>query len=209
LFDDTRAEIARMERLAADLLTLARSDTGELELMTAPIGLGEVAADVVRRIAPLAQSADLQLTVVGADVDAVVEADPDRLQQILLILIDNAIKHTASGGRVDVRVERDGSDFGVMRVVDTGAGIAPEHLPRIFDRFYRVDTARSRLAGGTGLGLSIAKMLVDAHNGELSLTSKLGVGTTVTIRLPLANHAARRGGRLGELAAHLAPAQRR
>jgi signal transduction histidine kinase len=96
-----------------------------------------------------------------------------------------------------------------MRVVDTGAVIAPEHLPRIFDRFYRVDTARSRLAGGTGLGLSIAKMLVDAHNGELSLTSKLGVGTTVTIRLPLANHAARRGGRLGELAAHLAPAQRR
>jgi signal transduction histidine kinase len=209
LFDDTRAEIARMERLAADLLTLARSDTGELELMTAPIELGEVATDVVRRTAPLAQSAQVQLTAVGTDVEAIVEADPDRLQQVLLILIDNAIKHTAAGGRVDVHVERDGSSFGVLRIVDTGAGIAPEHLPRIFDRFYRVDTARSRMAGGTGLGLSIARMLVHAHGGELSLSSTLGVGTAVTVRLPLADHTARLGGRLADLAAHLAPVQRR
>ena len=211
LFDDTRAEIARMERLAADLLTLARSDTGELELMTAPIELGEVATDVVRRTAPLAQAHDVQLTVHGADVEAVVEADPDRLQQVLLILIDNAIKHTPSGGKVEVRVERDGASHGLLRVADTGSGIAPEHLPRIFDRFYRVDTARSRAAGGTGLGLAIARMLVSAHHGELSLTSKLGAGTTVTIRLPLADRAARIGGRLGDLAAraHLASAQRR
>ena len=131
-----------------------------------------------------------------------VEADPDRLQQVLLILIDNAIKHTPAGGRVDVRVERDGG-FGVLRVVDTGSGIAPEHLPRIFDRFYRVDTARSRLGGGTGLGLSIARMLINAHGGELSLTSNLGIGTNVTIRLPLIDRAARIGGRLGDLAAHL------
>jgi signal transduction histidine kinase len=202
LFDDTRAEIARMERLAADLLTLARSDTGELELMTAPLELGEVATDVVRRTAPLAASHDVLLAVQGADSEAVVEADPDRLQQVLLILIDNAIKHTGASGRVDVRVERDGS-FGILRVVDTGSGIAPEHLPRIFDRFYRVDTARSRLGGGTGLGLSIARMLVNAHGGELSLTSNLGVGTSVTIRLPLIDRAARIGGRLGDLAAHL------
>jgi two-component system, OmpR family, sensor histidine kinase CiaH len=209
LFDDMRAEIVRMERLAADLLTLARSDSGELELMTAPIGLGDVAADVVRRTAPLAQSKDVQLTVHGADVDAVVEADPDRLQQVLLILIDNSIKHTPPGGRVEVRAERDGTSFGLLRVVDTGTGIAAEHLPRIFDRFYRVDTARSRQQGGTGLGLAIARMLVTAHGGELSLTSKLGGGTTVTVRLPLVDHAARIGGRLADLAAHLAPAQRR
>ncbi|HEY3058362.1 MAG TPA: ATP-binding protein [Chloroflexota bacterium] len=209
LFDDTRAEIARMERLAADLLTLARSDTGELELMTAPIELGEVATDVVRRTAPFAHSAEVALTVVGADVEAIVEADPDRLQQVLLILIDNAIKHTAPGGNVEVKVERDGTSHGVLRVADTGAGIAPEHLPRIFDRFYRVDTARSRMAGGTGLGLAIARMLVNAHGGELSLSSKLGVGTTATIRLPLADRAAHIGGRLSDLAAHLAPAQRR
>lgn len=209
LFDDMRAEIARMERLALDLLTLARSDTGDLELMTAPIALGELAADVVRRTAPLAQSRDVQLTVHGADVDAVVEADPDRLQQVLLILIDNSIKHTPPDGRVEVRVERDGSSFGLLRVVDTGTGIAPEHLPRIFDRFYRVDTARSRQQGGTGLGLAIARMLITAHGGELSLTSKLGGGTTATVRLPLVDHAARIGGRLADLAAHLAPAQRR
>jgi signal transduction histidine kinase len=205
LFDDTRAEIARMERLAADLLTLARSDTGELELMTAPIGLGEVASDVVRRTAPLAQSADVQLTAVGTDIEAIVEADPDRLQQVLLILIDNAIKHTPAGGHVEVRVERDGAAHGLLRVTDTGSGIAPEHLPRIFDRFYRVDTARSRMRGGTGLGLAIARMLVNAHGGELSLTSKLGVGTTATVRLSLVDHPARIGGRLADLAAHLSP----
>ena len=121
---------------------------------------------------------------------------------MLLILIDNAIKHTPPGGRVDVRVEREGS-FGLLRVADTGSGIAPEHLPRIFDRFYRIDTARSRMRGGTGLGLSIARMLVNAHGGELSLTSKLGAGTTATVRLPLIDHRERIGGRLADLAAHL------
>lgn len=202
LWDDTRAEIARMERLAADLLTLARSDRGELELMVAPLELAELAGDVVRRTAPLAASAEVGLTVLSSDTSAVVEADPDRIQQVLLILLDNAIKHTPPGGRVDVRVERDGS-HGVLRVTDTGTGIAAEHLPRIFDRFYRVDTARSRQAGGTGLGLTIAKMLIDAHHGELSLASTQGQGTQVTMRLPLADHHAGLGERLGDLKAQL------
>jgi two-component system, OmpR family, sensor histidine kinase CiaH len=202
LWDDLRAEIARMERLAADLLTLARSDRGELELMVAPLELGELASDVVRRTVPLAQAADVQLVIQPSDRSAVVEADPDRLQQVLLILLDNAIKHTPPGGRVDVRVERDGS-HGLLRVIDTGSGIAAEHLPRIFDRFYRIDTARSRSAGGSGLGLAIAKMLIDAHRGELSLSSTQGVGTNVTMRLPLADHHAGLGERLGDLKAQL------
>src|SRR4029453_19371738 len=109
-----------------------------------------------------------QLTAVGTDIEATVEADPDRLQQVLLILIDHAIKHTPAGGRGEVRGERDGAAPGLLRVTDTGSGIAPEHLPRIFDRFYRVDTARSRMAGGTGLGLSIARMLVHAPGGDLT-----------------------------------------
>jgi two-component system, OmpR family, sensor histidine kinase CiaH len=202
LWDDTRAEIARMERLAADLLTLARSDRGELELMVAPLELGDLAGDVVRRTAPLASAADVSLTLVSGDTSALVEADPDRLQQVLLILLDNAIKHTPAGGRVDVKVERDGS-HGVLRVTDTGTGIAAEHVPRIFDRFYRIDTARSRQAGGTGLGLTIAKMLIDAHKGELSLTSTQGQGTQVTVRLPLADHHAGLGERLGDLKTQL------
>jgi two-component system, OmpR family, sensor histidine kinase CiaH len=202
LFDDVRGEIVRMERLAQDLLTLARSDAGGLELMTAPLEVADVAAEIVRRTTPLAQSEGLQLTLHVEPQPATVEADPDRLQQVLLILIDNAIKHTPAGGKVDVRVRRRGQTA-ELEVVDTGAGIAAEHLPRIFDRFYRADKARARARGGSGLGLAIAKMLVEAHQGQLQLSSTLGVGTHVTVSLPLVNPSARLGGRLGELAAHL------
>ncbi|MBV8715494.1 MAG: hypothetical protein JOZ65_10545, partial [Chloroflexi bacterium] len=135
--------------------------------------------------------------------EAIVDADPDRLQQVLLILIDNAIKHTPSGGRVEVRVRRHGAQA-ELEVADTGSGIAPEHLPRIFDRFYRADKARARERGGTGLGLAIAKMLIDAHHGHLQLNSQLGAGTQATVSLPLvANRPVSFSGRLGELAAHL------
>ena len=204
LFDDVRAEIARMERLAQDLLTLARSDAGGLELMTAPVEMSAVAAEVARRTTPLAASQGITLSLhTDPSVDSLVEADPDRLQQVLLILIDNAIKHTPAGGRVDVTVRRNGQNASV-EVADTGTGIPPEHLPRIFDRFYRADKARAREAGGTGLGLAIAKMLVDAHHGHLSLTSTLGVGTQATVTLPVVSQRqASLGGRLGELAAHL------
>jgi len=202
LFDDVRGEIARMERLAQDLLTLARSDTGGLELMTAPLDVADIASEVVRRTTPLAQSKGVQLTLRAEPQASTVEADPDRLQQVFLILIDNAIKHTPPGGDVSVQVQRHGQSSQVV-VADTGTGIAPEHLPRIFDRFYRADRARSRDGGGTGLGLAIAKMLIEAHGGQLQLASTLHVGTQVTVSLPLVNRAAKLGGRLGELAAHL------
>jgi two-component system sensor histidine kinase CiaH len=203
LFDDVRAEIARMERLAQDLLTLARSDAGGVELMTAPIEMADVASEVVRRTTPLAANEGVQLGLHSTAPSAAVEADPDRLQQVLLILIDNAIKHTPRGGKVDVNVRRHGQ-YAEIEVADTGTGIAPEHMPRIFDRFYRADKARARERGGTGLGLAIAKMLVDAHGGQLQLASTLGVGTQVTVTLPLLAHRpASLGDRLGELAAHL------
>jgi two-component system sensor histidine kinase CiaH len=203
LFDDVRAEIARMERLAQDLLTLARSDAGGLELMTAPLELADIATEVVRRTTPLAQSEGVQLTMHAETQPSIVDADPDRLQQVLLILVDNAIKHTPPGGRVDVRVQRHGQSAAQVTVADTGTGIAPEHLPRIFDRFYRADKARGRDRGGIGLGLAIAKMLIDAHDGQLHLTSTLGVGTVVTVSLPLADRPAKLTERLGELTAHL------
>jgi signal transduction histidine kinase len=204
LFDDVRAEIARMERLAQDLLTLARSDAGGLELMTAPVEMEAIATEVVRRTKPLAQSNGVELSLLGPDDrDAVVEADPDRIQQVLLILIDNAIKHTPSRGRVDVTVRRHGQQVSV-EVADTGSGIPPDDLQRVFDRFYRADKARARDQGGTGLGLAIAKMLVEAHHGHLQLTSQLGSGTQATVTLPMVTQrTATLGGRLGELAAHL------
>jgi two-component system sensor histidine kinase CiaH len=187
LFDDVRAEIGRMQRLTQDLLTLARSDRGELELMTAPVDLAAVVGDIVRRTMPLAQAKAVQLEL-DAQRDwaaPVVEADPDRLQQVLLILLDNAIKHTPAGGRVDVRIDQQGP-MAQIHVEDTGVGIADEDLPRIFDRFYRADRARSE--GGTGLGLAIAKMLVEAHGGHLTLTSRVKphFGTQVTVSLPVA-----------------------
>jgi signal transduction histidine kinase len=204
LFDDVRAEIARMERLAQDLLTLARSDTGGLELMTAPIQLSDVASEVVRRTTPLAQVGGVDLLLNVEANEPLVEADPDRLQQVLLILIDNAIKHTPAGGKIDVSVRRHGQHV-EAEVADTGSGIPAEHLPRIFDRFYRADKARARAVGGTGLGLAIAKTLVDAHGGQLQITSTVSVGTQATVSLPLVAErpASTIGARLGELAAHL------
>jgi signal transduction histidine kinase len=182
LFDDIRQEIIRLERLAGDLLTLARSDRGELELAVAPFDLSALAGEVVRRMEPLARERGVALHHQQQDGDATVEADPDRLQQVLLILLDNALKHTPEGGRVEVLVRRQGHDV-TAEISDNGAGIKAEHLPRIFDRFYRADPARTRDEGGTGLGLAIAKMLIDAHRGDLSLSSEAGVGTRVSIRL--------------------------
>ena len=201
LFDDIRLEIERLERLARDLLTLARSDQGELELAVAPVDLGALAADVVRRTAPLADQRGVALSAPPTDAELIAEVDPDRLQQVILILLDNAIKHTPPGGKVTVETHQQGSEA-LLVVADTGSGIAPEHLPRIFDRFYRADLARSRAERGTGLGLAIARMLVEAQDAELTVTSTAGLGTQATIRLRLLTSPTR-GGRLAELAARL------
>jgi signal transduction histidine kinase len=183
LLDDVRFEIARMEHLAQDLMTLARSDSGELQLLTAPMDLTKLASDVVRRVRPMAAKRNLDVEFSSSVQEGAVEVDPDRMQQVLLILLDNAIKYTPEGGRIGVAVRRDSNSALVVEVADTGRGIAAEHLPRLFDRFYRADAARSRAAGGSGLGLAIAKLLVDAHGGELTLTSTVGVGTVARIRL--------------------------
>jgi two-component system, OmpR family, sensor histidine kinase CiaH len=184
LFDDIRHEIARLQRLTGDLLTLARSDRGQLELAVAPIDLGALASDVVRRVSPLAQESGIGLTYRQEARALEVEGDPDRLDQVLLILIDNALKHTPTGGHVEVIARKQRKDA-IIEVLDTGPGIPAEHLPRIFERFYRVDTARSRAQGGTGLGLAIARTVVEAHGGGISLSSERGVGTRATIRLQL------------------------
>ncbi len=183
LFDDLRQEIGRLQRLASDLLTLARSDRDQLDLAVAPMDIGTLAGDVVRRAMPLAAENGIDLSIDRHDESSIVEMDPDRIQQVLLILLDNAIKYTPSGGRVTVAVRRQENNA-IIEIVDSGAGIPPEHLPRLFERFYRGDSARSRKQGGIGLGLAIAKTLVDAHGGELTLLSNDGGGTRARIRLP-------------------------
>ncbi len=185
LFDDLCQEIGRLERLAGDLLTLARSDLGELALAVGEVDLAALAAQVSQRTAALAAQRGPTLSYAGNGEPLPVEGDPDRLQQVLLILLDNALKHTPAGGQVVVSTRRQGSEA-VVQVQDSGDGIPAEQLPKVFERFYRVDRARSRADGGAGLGLAIAKSLVEAHRGQLGLTSSTGAGTTATIHLPLA-----------------------
>jgi signal transduction histidine kinase len=178
-----------MERLNLDLLTLARADQRQLQLAVGQVQLGALAAELLRRIQPLADERGVTIEANVASPPPVVEADPERLHQVGLILLDNALKHTPRGGRVTLLVRRD-LNRAVLEVIDTGEGIPNEHLSRIFDRFYRLDRARSRAQGGTGLGLAIARVLVTTHGGQILMSSQEGSGTRVSVRLPLMQKAA-------------------
>jgi len=138
---------------------------------------------MVRRLSAVAAERQIDLRFEGSGRASIVDADPDRLQQALLVLLDNALKHTPPGGAVTLAASESGRSA-ATEVRDTGEGIPPEALGRVFDRFYRGDAARSRTTGGAGLGLAIARMLVEAHGGTLTLSSVLGSGTVATIRLP-------------------------
>ena len=185
LVEEIRHEIVRMERLTRDLLTLARSDRGELQLSVGQVDLGALAHDLARRVSVLAQGRGVALEVEVVGTSTVVEGDPDRLQQVGLIVLDNALNHTPSGGLVQLVVERQ-AHHGVLRVDDSGEGIPPEHLRRMFERFYRSDTSRARSTGGAGLGLAIARSLVEAHGGRISIANRSSGGTRVEILIPLA-----------------------
>lgn len=181
-------EAQRMSRLLSELLVLARSDSGRDDLEREPLDLARLAADTVATLAPLAEASGVALAVVGP-VPAPVLGDQTRLTQLVINLVDNALKYTPEGGSVYVNVAVDAGQA-VLQVRDTGVGIAAEHLPHLFERFYRVDAARSRDEGGAGLGLAIAEWIVRAHHGAITAASALGGGTTFTVRLPL-NQSAR------------------
>lgn len=176
-------EVDRSDRLVEDLLMLARADAGRLTLDREPLEVAALVGDAVRTMRPLVTERGLTLTARLNDrCEAMV--DPERLRQVVRILIDNAIKHTPDGGAITVSVTRRGRDAAVA-VSDTGTGIHTHDLPHVFDRFYRSDRARARKTGGTGLGLPIAKALVEAHGGRIAVTSEAGQGTTVTFTLPV------------------------
>lgn len=188
LLHQLKTEISRMERLTRDLLSLARSDRGVLHLAVGRVSLGALVEDLADRVSVLADARGVEVQVRVAADAPVIDGDPDRLEQVGLILLDNAIKHTPSGGCVQILAHRVGMD-GLLEVVDSGEGIPREHLRHVFDRFYRVDRARSRATGGVGLGLSIAQALIAAHGGHIAISSQPGDGTRVTIRLPVAGEA--------------------
>ncbi len=184
LLEDARGEILWMQRLADELLTLARGDGQALDLAVGEVDLPLLVATWcgAPRRSPVQH--DVALTFENIEPSLPLEADPDRLEQVLRILLDNAFRHTPAGGSVTVALARQGREA-IFAVRDTGEGIAPEHLPRLFDRFYRADPTRSRASGNTGLGLAIAQTLVHAHGGTIHLTSTPGAGTVATVRLPL------------------------
>jgi two-component system phosphate regulon sensor histidine kinase PhoR len=174
----------RLHGLILDLLALARIESKEQAFDMAPIAVADVVADCVAEHLAVAQKKGLELTADVRDEHARVLADAEGLRTILDNLLDNALNHTPSGGRVTVRCESaDGKVC--LQVADTGIGIPREHHDRIFERFYRVDKARSRELGGTGLGLSIVKHLAQVFGGNVSVASSPGKGSTFTVELPL------------------------
>jgi heavy metal sensor kinase len=175
-----RQETQRMKRLVDDLLTLARADAGEEQLHWEVIPLTPLLEEVYERSQWLMNGHTLRLEVAH---ELTVRGDADRLKQLLLNLLDNAFKHTPPSGKILLRAQRQGTWVRVD-VTDTGSGIPAEHLPHIFDRFYRVDKARSREAGGSGLGLSIARWIAEAHGGRIKVQSEAGRGATFTVLLP-------------------------
>jgi two-component system heavy metal sensor histidine kinase CusS len=179
-------ECDRLTRLTDQLLTLAREEAGAAAAAK-EVELAALVGGVVETLRPLAEAKGLRLHAADRGPVSVL-GDGARLRQVFCNALDNAIKYTPQGGAIDVHTEARAPDA-VVTIVDTGEGIAPEHLPRVFDRFYRVDKARARELGGTGLGLSIARSIVAAHGGHIELTSTPGQGTTCTVALPLARAA--------------------
>jgi len=182
------AESRRLGRIVDDLLTLARADSGERAVTLVRVFLDDIVVDAVGAAGAMAIARRISVTLTGFD-EAVVSGDAELLRQLVMILLDNAIKFTPRGGKVDVRVGvRDGR--AIVTVADNGPGIAPEQLPHVFERFYRGDPARSRgesapAASGTGLGLAIAQWIAAAHQATISVTSEAGRGTMVTVTFPV------------------------
>ncbi|TDW24235.1 sensor histidine kinase [Kribbella kalugense] len=182
-------ETGLLEHLVADLQDLDLADAGMLRLHPAPRDLSELAQQVVSAQRPAAETAGITLTA-HAPEPAIATVDSARIRQALGNLVSNAIRYTPPGGDVLVGVRRVDDGYN-LTVTDNGSGIAEEHLPHLFDRFYRAEHSRSRITGGSGLGLAITKHLVEAHHGRISVTSRLGSGSTFTIWLPAVAHTVR------------------
>lgn len=181
--DAIRIETRRMVQLVGDLMMLAHADAGRLPLVKQEFELDTLVLELYNEAQALSEGR-VQVTI-GTIDHVVVEGDQDRLRQLLRNLIANALKYTHSGDELRLDLLSDGR-WATINVTDTGIGIPKEHLPHIFERFYRVDAARSRTAGGSGLGLAIAQWIAQAHDGHLSCHSETGKGSTFTLRIPVA-----------------------
>jgi two-component system phosphate regulon sensor histidine kinase PhoR len=173
----------RLLQLILGMLQLARVQSGEQAFKREPVAVHEIAAELVRSMQPVAESKNIELALSGEE-EMYVLSDEYALRTILSNLIDNAIKYTGADGHVRVEMIAE-DEANTIRVSDDGAGISAEHQKRVFERFYRVDKDRNRERGGTGLGLAIVKHLCHTTGADLSLESKVGKGTTITVRFPI------------------------
>ena len=188
LVDNLYEETMLLSRLVADLQELAQAEAGQLALLRQPASLAGIVEQAVTILRPQANAKGLMLSVDLPDNLPPVDVDSERVGQVLRNLLNNAVAHMPEGGEITVTAQAVGAEVAVA-VHDTGAGIAPEHLPYVFDRFYRADKSRARQTGGAGLGLAIAKQLVVAHGGSISVESATGQGATFTFTLPVAQNA--------------------
>lgn len=178
-------ESLRMGRLVNELLDLARMEAGHTQLNLAPVEVEPFAERIMKKFKGIADEQDVKLTLSKSIANPIVTCDEDQIEQVFTNLIDNAIRHTDSGGTVKVTVETNADEMHVM-VTDSGSGIPEADLPFVFERFYKADKSRTRNTKkkGTGLGLSIAKNIINAHHGSISVQSKLNQGTTFTFKIP-------------------------
>jgi two-component system phosphate regulon sensor histidine kinase PhoR len=178
----------RMNRLTEDLLALASVESPDYRLSLQPMRASSLLADAIHSVGGIVVDSGVELQSTGAP-DNQVMADPDAMMQVFGNLIENSLKYASSGKRIRVGAKLISTEV-EFSVCDFGPGIASEHLERIFERFYRVDKARSRESGGTGLGLAIVKRIVQAHGGRIWAESELGSGVAFHFTLPLAESAA-------------------
>jgi heavy metal sensor kinase len=175
-------ESRRLSHLVDDLLNLARADAGHVKLKTHDFYFNDLLADCCRTVQTLAAARQIAVEC-RAPGDIQFRGDEELLRRLVMNLLDNAIRYTPPGGRVEAVLETEGSHVRI-RISDTGMGIGPEAVPHIFERFFRADKARSRQDGGFGLGLAIVKWIAESHNGVVELNTKLGAGTAFTVTLP-------------------------
>lgn len=182
-------EVHRLSQVVQNLLELSRADSGQVHIVRDTVNISAMLDDIYEDAMILAEERDIRVEY-RSTPDVMLLGDKVRLHEALLNVVDNAIKYTHAGGRIIIALEceddEEQSQCALVSVSDTGVGIPADEIPRIFDRFYRVDKARSKEVGGHGLGLSIVKWIVEAHHGSIHVQSHIGKGTTFFIRIPLA-----------------------
>jgi two-component system phosphate regulon sensor histidine kinase PhoR len=176
------ANTRRLNTLLGDLIEISRIESGEMKMSFRYFDIADFLRTTIAELLPTARQKNIELTMDGGEEEVQGFGDKERLKQVLVNLIDNAIKYTPAEGRIAVTCREEGNGVRIT-VRDTGVGIPEEHLPRIFERFYRVDRERSREAGGTGLGLAIVKHIVEAHGSKVEIVSEVGKGSTFSFSL--------------------------